>query len=75
VTCEAKKTSLPTHMMLEIIASADGEVHVFIDQSRVKLLKPTDIMRIQHGVETAFHELLASLPDDDCTQKVGTQGA
>ncbi len=58
-------------MTLEITASADGEVCVFIDQSRVKLLKSVDIMHIQHVVENAFHELLASLPDDDCTQKMG----
>ena len=68
---KAKKTSLLTRMTLEITASADGKVHVFIDQSRFELLNPVDIMRIQHSVETAFHELLASLPDD-CTQKVDT---
>jgi len=58
-------------MTLEVTRLTNGDVNVFIDRSRHQVLKSEDILYIQHAVETAFHELLASLPDDVCTQKEG----
>lgn len=56
-------------MTLEVTKLSDGEVHVCFDQGRIQTLKSTDIMHIQYAVENAFHELLASLPDDASPQK------
>ena len=69
MTCEPKKSSLFTYMTLEVTKLIDGEVHVCFGQGCIQTLKSTDIMHIQHAVENAFHELLASLPDDASAQK------
>ncbi len=71
VTCKPKDLRSLTHMTLEVTRFTNGDVNVFIDRSRHHVLKSEDILYIQHAVETAFHELLASLPDDVCTQKKG----
>ena len=56
-------------MTLKVTKLANGEVHVCFDLGRIQALKLTEIMLIQYVVENAFHELLASLPDDASTQK------
>jgi len=71
VTCGPEKSSLLTHMTLEVTKFTNGDVKVFVDLSRTQVLQPVDIMCMQHAVENAFHELLASLPDDACTRKKG----
>lgn len=69
MTCGPEKSSLLTHMTLEVTKCTNGEVHVSVDLSRIQVLQSVEIMCMQHAVENAFHELLASLPDDACTRK------
>jgi hypothetical protein len=69
VTCEPEKSSLLTQMKLEVTKFINGEVQVFVDLNRTQVLQPVDVMCIQHAVEDAFHELLASLPDEAYTRK------
>ena len=71
MTCEPKNSRSLTYMTLEITRFTNGDVDVSIDRSRHQVLKSEDILRIQLAVETAFHELLASLPDDVFTRKKG----
>lgn len=71
MTCEPKDLKSSTHMTLEVTKFTNGDVNVSIDRSRHQVLKSEDILHIQHAVETAFHELLASLPDNVRTRKKG----
>ncbi len=69
MTCEPKRSSLFACMTLKVTKLINGEVHVCLDLGRIQALKLTEIIHIQYVVENAFHELLASLPDDASTQE------
>lgn len=71
MTCESKDLGSLTHMTLEVTKLANGDVNVSIGRSRHQVLKSEDILRIQRAVETAFHELLTSLPDNARARKKG----
>lgn len=71
MTCEPKDPGSLTYITLEVTRFENGDMNVFIDRNRQRVLKAEDILQVQHAVETAFHELLASLPDDVRTRKKG----